>query len=48
MNLINTKDTISVEAIKFIIGVAIAIYMVYNIAYYLIGKKQLEKGVNVD
>lgn len=27
---------------------SIIIYAVYNVLYYLIGKKQLEKGVNVD
>lgn len=48
MNLIKTMDRVDVEAIKFIMMVAIVIYVVYNIAYYLIGKRQLEKGVNVD
>ena len=48
MNLIKTMDRVDVEAIKFIMIVAIVIYVVYNIAYYLIGKRQLEKGVNVD
>lgn len=48
MNIINTKNIVNVDAIKYVMVAGIAIYIVYNIIYYLIGKKQLEKGVNVD
>ena len=48
MNLINTTDIINVDAIKFVMYAGIVIYDVYIIFYYLLGKKQLEKGVNVD
>lgn len=49
MNLINTtSSTVNEKAIKMIMIAAIAIYSIYNIIYYVIGKKQLEKGINVD
>ena len=48
MNLFNTTDMINVEAIKSIMNAGIVIYICYIIIYYLIGKKQFEKGVNVD
>ena len=48
MNIINTTDIVNVEAIKPVMIAGIAIYAVYNIIYYLVGKMQLEKGVNVD
>lgn len=48
MNLFTTTDMVSIEAVKTIMNVAIIIYMVYNIIYYIIGKKQFEKGVNID
>ncbi len=48
MNLINTTDIINIDAIKSVMYVGIAIYIVYIAFYYIIGKKQLEKGVNVD
>lgn len=48
MNLINTTNIANVETIKYIMIAGIVIYSIYNIIYYLVGKKQLEKGVNVD
>lgn len=48
MNLINTSDAINIDAIKILMYVAMGIYIVYNVIYYLIGKMQLEKGVNID
>ena len=48
MNLINTTDIINVEAIKSVMYVGIATYIVYSIIFYWLGKKQLEKGVNVE
>ena len=48
MNLINTTDIVNVDAIKHIMYVGIGIYLAYIIFYYILGKKQLEKGVNVD
>lgn len=48
MNLINTTEIVNVNAIKSIMYVGIGIYIVYISFYYILGKKQLEKGVNVD
>ena len=48
MNLINTTDVIDINAVKNVIYLAIGIYTVYTIFYYILGKKQLEKGVNVE
>ena len=48
MNVINTTDIVNPDAIKNIMIAGIAIYVVYNIIYYLIGRIQLNKGVNVD
>lgn len=48
MNLINTTENIDVNIIKYLLGTAIALYVVYNIFYYWLGKKQLAKGVNID
>lgn len=48
MNLFNTTDMINVEAIKSIMNAGIVIYVCYIIIYYLIEKRQFEKGVNVD
>ena len=48
MNLLNTTTMINVEAIKSIMYVGIIIYLCYIAIYYLIGKRQFEKGVNVD
>ena len=48
MNLLNTTSMINVEAIKSIMYAGIVIYICYITIYYLIGKRQFEKGVNVD
>ena len=48
MNIINTTDIINVDAIKTVMYVGIGTYVAYIIFYYFLGKKQLEKGVNVD
>ena len=48
MNLINTTDLIDVDAIKSVMYAGIGVYIVYIIFLYVLGLKQLEKGVNVD
>lgn len=48
MNLINTTDAISIDAIKSVMYIGITMYVIYIIFLYILGKKQLEKGVNVD
>lgn len=48
MNLVNTTDIINIETIKMLMCAGAGIYIVYNIIYYIIGKVQFEKGVNVD
>ena len=48
MNLINTTDIIDVDAIKTVMYVGSGIYIAYIIFLYVLGKIQLEKGVNVD
>lgn len=48
MNLINTTDIINVNAIKSVMYAGIGIYAIYIVIYYILGNKQLEKGVNVE
>ena len=48
MNLINTTEIVNVDAIKYVMYAGIGIYVVYILFYYILGKKQLEKGVNVE
>ena len=48
MNLINTTDIVNVEAIKSVMYVGIGIYVVYSIILYYLGKRHLNKGVNVE
>ena len=48
MNIINTTQIVNMEAIKSVMYFGIAVYMVYIIFLYWLGKRQLEKGVNVD
>lgn len=48
MNLINTTDMVNVDAIRYIMYAGIGIYLVYILFYYILGMKQLEKGINVD
>lgn len=48
MNIIKTTDKINIDSIKIVLYFVIALYTLYVIILYIIGKKQLEKGVNVD
>ena len=48
MNLFNNITGFSTEAIKTVLLGGIAMYASYITAYYLLGKRLLEKGVNVD
>lgn len=48
MNVINTTEIVNADAIKSIMIAGIGIYLIYNIVYYLIGRIQFNKGVNVD
>ena len=48
MNIINTTDIVNMSAIKTVMYAGIAIYLVYNIVYYIVGKKLLSQGVNVE
>ena len=48
MNVINTTEIINPYSIKSIMIIGIGIYLLYNIIYFLLGKIQLEKGVNID
>ena len=48
MNLFTTTEIIDVQTIKSVLYYGIAIYVVYIIVYYFIGKKIFEKGVDVE
>lgn len=48
MNLINTTDIINIDAIKSVMYAGIGLYVVYVLFYYFLGKKTLEKGVNIE
>ena len=48
MNVINTTEIVNVDSIKMIMFIGIGIYVFYNILYYIIGKKQFKKGVNLE
>ena len=48
MNLIDTTQMLDVDIIKYMLIGATGLYIIYNIIFYIIGKKQLEKGVNVE
>jgi len=48
MNLINTTEVINVESIKSAMYLAIGMYTIYTIFLYILGEKQLNKGVNVE
>ncbi len=48
MNLFNTVETLNVNAIKTVLYGGIAMYTAYIVLYYFIGKRQFEKGVNVE
>ena len=48
MNLINTTDIVNIEAIKSVMYAGIGIYAIYIIFLYFLGKRQLNKGVNIE
>ncbi len=48
MNLINTTGAVDISTIKSVMYAGIGIYVIYIIFYYLLGRKQFDKGVNVD
>lgn len=48
MNLVNTTEIINMDAIKLLMYLAIGIYTIYIIVYYILGKKAFEKGVNIE
>lgn len=48
MNLFNSSASFTTEALKVALYGAIIIYICYDIIYYLVGRKVLNKGVNVD
>lgn len=48
MELFNSTTNISTKSLKIVSYFAIGIYLVYDVIYYFIGKKVLNKGVNVD
>ena len=48
MNLLNTTDIVNIEAIKSVMYAGIWIYVVYIILLYFLGKRELNKGVNVE
>ncbi len=48
MNIINTTEIVNAEAIKGVMIAGVAIYVIYNIIYYIIGNILFKKGVNVD
>jgi len=48
MNLVKTMESIDVSLVKVFILAAALLYFIYILFYYFLGKKLLEKGVNVD
>lgn len=48
MNLFNTVSAPSIDVIKSILYGGMVLYIIYIVCYYFIGRKQFEKGVNVD
>ena len=48
MNLIDTTDAVNMDSVKIFMYVGTAIYLIYNIIYYFVGRYQLERGVNID
>lgn len=48
MNLINTTDIINIDAIKSVMYAGIVVYVLYSVILYILGKIQLNKGVNVE
>jgi len=48
MNLLNTTDIINIEAIKSVMYAGIGVYVIYSIILYCLGRRELNKGVNVE
>ena len=48
MNLLNTTEMVNIEAIKSVMYAGIGIYVLYIIILYFWGKRELNKGVNVE
>ncbi len=48
MNVINTTEIVNFEAMKTIMKIGIVIYIIYNIIYYIIGRVEFNKGVNIE
>ena len=48
MNLLNTTDIINIEAIKSVMYAGIGVYVIYSVILYILGQRQLNKGVNVE
>ena len=48
MNVINTTEILNFNAIKSVMRIGIITYIVYNLIYYIIGRIQFSKGVNIE
>ena len=48
MNLINTTDIVNIEAIKSVMYAGIGIYAIYIFVLYFLGKRELNKGINIE
>ena len=48
MNLINTTNMVNVDAIKNVMYFGIVIYIAYAVVFYDLGKRELNKGVNIE
>lgn len=48
MNLFKTMSVIGTETIKSLMYSAMGLYVVYIIFYFILGKKKLDRGVNVE
>lgn len=48
MNLLNTTEQVDILSLKSLMYVACVVYGVYAVILYMIGNKQLNKGVNVE
>lgn len=48
MSLFTSASEINIEVIKLLFIISLVIYIIYNCGFYIFGKHELEKGVNVD
>lgn len=48
MNLFNTVSMIDIQIMKKVLYGGMLLYIFYIVIYYIIGRKELEKGVDVD